>query len=66
MSEFRIRQDVETPHGKGSVQGGWQGGKVLVRVPVTDENKSALKFAETKNAKISALWAFDGRELRAA
>jgi hypothetical protein len=66
MSVYRIRQVVETPQGRGSVQGGYADGKVLVRVSVTPENKKKLHLSETPRAVVSALWAFSGRELRAA
>jgi len=63
MTDFRIRQEVDTPQGKGSVQGGYADGKVLVRVPVTQANEKHLHLSETPRARLSALWAFRVQEL---
>jgi len=53
---FTINQKVKTPLGDGYVQGRYQDGGVLVRLPINKDIK--VRSSITPKATISGLWVF--------
>lgn len=60
---FNVNQKVSTPIGPGTVQGKYQDGKYIVRLPINAET-TKRKGSLTPKAGKSGLWTFSAEELK--
>lgn len=61
---MRTNATVNTPLGKGIVQGRWSATQWLVRLPINDITRPHLSKSETPRARESGLWIFNQDELK--
>ncbi len=61
---MRTNMTVNTPLGKGTVQGRWSETEWLIRIPINDITRARLIGSITPHATYSGLWVFSQTDIK--